>query len=152
MDQHIDVCKVCGDFTLHDHPGVPPVALRWEIRENDFMDDLEIWEGDRQVAGHLNRKDAEAIIADQGFREQLKSAERQFPDFVRRMGDDLNYWRDLAERAESDLKIATDALREIGSQDYVNGGSDKARWALESIEGTDEEIGEALERQRQPEN
>lgn len=35
----------------------------WEIRENDFMDDFEIWEGDRQIAAHLQRANAEAIVA-----------------------------------------------------------------------------------------
>jgi hypothetical protein len=79
-------------------------------------------------------------------------AERQFSDLLRRMGDDLLYWKDRAEVAEKNLVVATKALRDIGSNDYVNGGSDIAWRALEAIEGTDEEVGEALERQRQPEN
>lgn len=40
-----------------------PIAARWEIRANDFMDDFEIWEGDRQIAGQLRRENAEAIVA-----------------------------------------------------------------------------------------
>lgn len=61
-------------------------------------------------------------------------------------------WQARAESAEARLKIATEALRDIGSQDYVNGGSGLAWRALEAIEATDDEIGEVLERQRQPEN
>jgi hypothetical protein len=71
MDQHIDACKVCGDFTLHAHPDVPLTAIRWEIRENDFMDDLEVWEGDRQIACHLKREDAEVIVAAQALLDVL---------------------------------------------------------------------------------
>lgn len=37
--------------------------MRWEIRENDLMDDWEIWEGDRQIAAHLQRANAERIVA-----------------------------------------------------------------------------------------
>ena len=122
-------------------------ALRWEIRENDLMDDLEIWEGGRQVAGHLRREDAERII-----NAMASDAERQLPDFIRRMGDDLLYWKDRTEVAEKNLIVATKALRDIGSNDYVNGGSGIAWRALEAIEGSDEEIGEAMERRRQPEN
>jgi hypothetical protein len=145
MNQHIDPCTVCGDFTLHDHPDLTMTALRWEIRENDFMDDLDIWEGGRQVAGHLRREDAERIINAMAF-----NAERQLPDLLRRMGDDLIYWRERAETAEGNLVIAVEALRDIGSRDIL--GSGIAWRALETIEGTDEEIAEAMERQRQPEN
>lgn len=48
-----------------------PTAIRWTIRENDFMDDLEIWEGDRQVARHLRREDAEVIVAVQAMLDTL---------------------------------------------------------------------------------
>ena len=48
-----------------------PTAIRWTIRENAFMDDLEIWEGDRQVACHLKREDAEVIVAAQAMLDVL---------------------------------------------------------------------------------
>jgi len=54
-------------------------------------------------------------------------------------------------RLREQLRIATEALRDIGSRDIIR-ASEIAWTALEQIEGDDEAIGEAMERQRQPEN
>lgn len=64
-----------------------PTVLRWEIRESDFMDDLEVWEGDRQIACHLNREDAEVIIAAQATLDALFEIRDDCADLHE--GDDL---------------------------------------------------------------
>lgn len=75
---------------------------------------------------------------------------QQLSDVLRRMGDDLAYWKERAELAEQRLSVATEALHDIGSRDIL--GSEIAWRTLDQIEGADEAAGEAMERQRQPEN
>ena len=68
-----------------------------------------------------------------------------------RFATDIESVARYALESEGHLKIATDALRDIGGRDILR-ASEIAWDALEQIEGSDEVIGEALERQRQPEN